>query len=328
MFIRILIFKQLAMNKTLSILFMSFFLLIHSHSISRNQRSLKKPSKLDRQAKLLARKIKGHSQNKLLGKFIVSIIFGFKRGIPKSWKRKLQILNLLHLFTPSGLHFSAILFFLTPLLNKLSRYHINLKKVFLISICISPFFLTGFYSLKRIALLKILSTFISRRISFFWIFQLTFIIDFLRGSYFESPLSFTYSYLFLGILISQGKFSFQLMLALFTGQILLSFSQQQSINLLGPMLGMGVTTLFTFFFPLLLISLLFIPFIGTIISEFLMSSFLKVIELVYFLAKTTPNIQQTSSLLFIMILIISAFSFKTKKTSFLAFFSVYTFKLL
>ena len=301
------------MNKAIFTLIIGLFLLDYVGDLPYKPFSRKsKKGKIEKQISKIARKFKKSAHNKVYAKLIVSMIFGYKRGLPKDIKKKFQILNLLHLFTPSGLHFSSLFIFLLPLFN-LSRYcHPRIPRLIVILFCLLPFFLEKFYSLKRIALLKILTVIFGKRFSIFTLFLMTFALDFIFGSFQQSPLSFVYSFIFLGTLLSFKKINFKLLLGLFTGQLILAMFLKQEINLLGPFMGFFMTSLFTFLFPVLLVSFVFFNVIGTLPAEFLLKLFLKLIDLCIQISTLMPECKINFAIIIIMLLILSNWDVRVK----------------
>ena len=94
----------------------------------------------------------------------------------------------------------------------------------------------GLNSIHRLAKLKMVGTVLSYfkiRIDYFYLFLLVFTYEFLLGNYKNSPLSFAYSFLFIGIVFTSFKRSYlDFSLALFAGQIMAAVVGVQEINLL------------------------------------------------------------------------------------------------
>jgi hypothetical protein len=301
------------MNKLIMTLILGLFLLDYVNDLpypSLPQRPRK--SKIEKKMRKISRQFKKLADNKAHAKVIISMIFGLKRGLSKSIKSKFKRLNLLHLFTPSGLHFSSLLLFLLPLIN-LSRYcHLKLPKLLIIMLCLLPFALVKFYSLKRIALLKILTLLFGKYLSIYKLFLITFILDFIFGSFQQSPLSFSYSFIFLGILLSFSKINFKLLLGLFTGQLILAMFLKEEINLLGPFLGFIITSLFSFSFPILLLLFSLFKLIGTFPAEILLAVFLKLIYFAIQLTSWIPDFKVHFGIILAMLVILSTLGTRVK----------------
>jgi len=183
-------------------------------------------------------------------------VLGYKQGLARAIKKAHQILHLMHLMTPSGLHFSAFLLLFWPL-TFLGKKGSVLKKIVITIVCLGSFLLPGFNSLKRMAgfnLLKIFPTRFCSSLNYFRLFWIVFLVDFVFGSFWQFKLSFSFSFLFLGILLSQKSLSLkELTLSLYAGQLISSFFMHTQYYLAGPILGM----LFTFFFgPYFILSLI------------------------------------------------------------------------
>ena len=180
-----------------------------------------------------------------------SYVLGDKRKLGRSLKWAHKVLTIQHLFTPSGLHLSSIFLLILPLLKKLSpriRWFISL------TLFILPLFLPGFWAIKRICLLRILKLFFTR-LSWFSVFLIAFTLDFFWGTFDQSPLSFCFSFLFLGLIFSlEGKDGGSLPLVLFTGQILISFFWQSLLNPFGIFIGQLISLIFSFLFPFFFIA--------------------------------------------------------------------------
>jgi hypothetical protein len=294
------------MNKVVMILILGLVLLHHlSHRPYEEKRKRAVKGPIEKQMAKIARKFRRNSVHKTQSKLIVAMVFGVKRGLPQTLKKKFQTLNLLHLFTPSGLHFSSLFIFLTPIFNRSYKWNKKLPKVFTILICLFPFFLIKFYSLKRIALLKILTILFNQNISIFKLFCFTFLYDFFLGSYEKSPLSFAYSFIFLGVLLSFNTFNWKIVLSLITAQMILAISMDQTINLAGSIFGFMITALFSLFFPLLIFTFSLFPLIGNLISEFLIGCFLQLINYSYLLSLPFPNLKVSLEIIFFILIILS-----------------------
>ena len=112
----------------------------------------------------------------------------------------MRVLHIHHLFTPSGLHLASLLWFFSLF---------SLKRVALLLFLPFVIFADGFFAFKRVyfiravsELLQMKGVFIKSRHVFFFVFAVEFIF---RAQL--NPLSFTYSFLFLGIIYSLAKSS-------------------------------------------------------------------------------------------------------------------------
>lgn len=185
-----------------------------------------------------------------------AFILGDKRSLTKKLKVIFTTLHTNHLFTPSGIHFSSFLIIFLPLIRKCRKRGLNKISLLLeISLCLLPFGLEKFYSLKRISTLRILNLVTKKtkfQLDIFHSFLLTFLFDFIFGTYQYSPMSFTFSFLFLGSLLSTPKLS-SIALSFFTANLLLTFFFPVSVSFTGFFLGFLLTSIFSFLFPFLFI---------------------------------------------------------------------------
>ena len=165
-----------------------------------------------------------------------------------SWmKERYQKLGLSHLFTPSGFHISAVLF---PFLKVIpGKFHFFL----ILLLGIGAMFLPGMSALKRMLLIKGNQKLLGLHTGFI----LALIMDIFWGSFENSTLSFTYSFLFIGIIYSGAK-GISLMAWFFLGQILIAYFQGSDVSPLvlvfSPFLnfwfGLAMPLLFLLAYPL------------------------------------------------------------------------------
>jgi hypothetical protein len=199
-----------------------------------------------------------HSPKTSATEISLAFIFGDKRILGKEVKEHYKLMNLLHLFTPSGLHLSSLLLFLAPLFSFIRQKSPRLGKLLEISLLSPIFFLEKFYSLKRVALFRALSLFLRNRAFFdnnFNIFLLVFFID-LFWNFQSSPLSFSFSFLFWGVILSSGRIlTIKLPIALFLTQMIVSMFFETPLSYLGCLLSFFLTSLFIFVFPVMLLYL-------------------------------------------------------------------------
>jgi len=174
-----------------------------------------------------------------------SMLTGRSAPLSKHLKEKYQILGLKHIFTPSGFHLSAVL---TPLLKVVKHDFIVIT---LLGIILS--FLPGLGALKRMLLIKGTQKIWGQRIGFIS----ALIIDCLFGTFQNSPLSFTFSFLFLGIIYS-GVSGAGLTFWFFLAQAIICYFHGQFLSplllIFGPILNFGfaiiLPALFVLSYPL------------------------------------------------------------------------------
>ena len=206
-----------------------------------------------------------------------AFIIGDKRSLTKKQKKDYRRLSINHLFTPSGIHFSSFFIIFLPLIKRIRKKGYKITSYLLeLSLCLLPFGLNQFYSLKRISLLRISGLTLRPfkvSIDYFYLFLISFMFDFFFGTFNHSPLSFSFSFLFLGTLLSSTKTS-SLLASFLVANLFVSFFFYQSINLVGFILGFFITALFSLLFPI--IFLLYWP--SSVISFDLSSVFVSVLS--------------------------------------------------
>ena len=201
---------------------------------------------------------------------LVNLLIAYNTGSKKKLNRKMKkahkTLHLIHLFTPSGIHLSALYLSLWPLFSLARKKGSILYNTLWFGTALFPFILSGLYSIKRMALLRILwrlnRKFKYRR-NFFHLFLLTFFLDFIVGNFKYSPLSFIYSFLFLGIIAASSLSGKRAIYALFGGQIIVGFFDLKAMAYSGFLFGFILTGIFSIFFPIFFLfywSLSFFPF--------------------------------------------------------------------
>mgnify|MGYP001128907536 CR=1 FL=1 len=186
-----------------------------------------------------------------------AFILGDKRSLTKKLKLTFSRLHTNHLFTPSGIHFSSFFILFLPLIRKCRNK--GLKKTSLLielTLCLLPFGLSQFYSLKRISILRISNLILKKahiKVDIFYVFLISFLLDFIFGTYKYSPISFTFSFLFLGSLLSTPKLS-SMALSFFTANLLLTIFLPTTVSFSGFFLGFLLTSIFSFLFPFYFLS--------------------------------------------------------------------------
>lgn len=161
------------------------------------------PAKKSETLQGIALKAKPYFNKELNWAIANSWITGNTQEISKKTKEIYKELNLNHLFSPSGLHFTSLLFPLGPL------YKIIPGLNFLVLFFLTPIlFLPGLFSLRRSLIFLDLS-FLNRnyfKFSSINVFIAVFIFDFMIGAFYGSLLSLIFSLLFWGIFVLEKKF--------------------------------------------------------------------------------------------------------------------------
>ncbi|MBP9674220.1 MAG: hypothetical protein KBD63_03925 [Bacteriovoracaceae bacterium] len=256
-------------------------------------------------------------KNQDLVPLTMSYLLGETKGLSPQIKTEHKLLNLQHLFTPSGVHLSAFLLLFWPFKKskKFSKFYHGL----ILTLSLLCFCLPDFYPLKRIALLRLL-TFIKNLLniplSSFTLFIITFSLDFIFGFFAINPSSFFYSYLFLGIIITlKNQPVFKTILALWGGQIMVSLLQGSTMMLGSLLFSPLLTFIFTLLFIPMVLSLQ-IGFLTTssyIFLEKLVETFVNLTHffthLKFFSIPLKPNIL----IPLLILILLSNLCFKTKK---------------
>ena len=189
----------------------------------------------------------------------VAILFSFIKGdknhLSPYTKNAFKKLNLSYLLSPSGIHFSALLFFVGFFLKKIKSK--KLKYLSQVSVLLLPLYFSSYEAIKRLSLLRLLfkGKFLTKsKVTVEIIFLVTFLISFLTGSFSRSPLGFIYSYIFLGTFFSLRNFSkITLILGLFSSQLIVALFMGDKVSLLSIPLGLIFSFLFSLIFPILLL---------------------------------------------------------------------------
>ncbi len=177
-----------------------------------------------------------------------SMLTGRVAPLDRWLKLEYQTLALAHVFTPSGFHLSALLW---PLMLFLKKRRQKMSLLSLIGVGL--FFMPGQSALKRMTLVKLGQQFIGIKSGFL----LAFFLDILWGSFSDSPVGFTYSFLFLGIIYSGIKAT-SLFIWFFIAQIIIAFIQGSLMSplllffspIINFILAMILPLLFLFAWPL------------------------------------------------------------------------------
>jgi competence protein ComEC len=237
---------------------------------------------------------------------------GHKRSLSKKLKRSLKTFGLLHLLTPSGIHLSSFLIFL--------RFFIPTKIlstfIFLLGLILT--FYDGFHSIRRICYFFGIKALIKDNKK---CFILTFLFEILLGGFLKSPLSFTYSLLFWGVIIFSPPKKLHIIINLFLAQLFCAAINNDSISLMSIFINPIVTTIFSLLFPIVVIIYWSnLQFFNDIFNFYFYKSFEKILNLLinYFDFLTIQG-----SFLALMIIYFALI----KKRAYLIFLVLYTYNL-
>ncbi|MBG08800.1 MAG: hypothetical protein CME68_08580 [Halobacteriovoraceae bacterium] len=256
------------MNRVFFIYLTSIMLLVSAKKVGpkTSKTWYKEVSKLEEILISSSNPIRERFKKKVHFDLLIAYVTGNKKSLPTKLKKSHKTLSITHLFTPSGLHFSSLYFFFIPLFSYLKKRSPPSYLFAHTTLCATPFLLTGFNSIKRICIfhtLKVVKSFLDKeklkQIDNFYLILFTFLIDAIRGSFFESPLSFCYSFIFLGLLFCYDDFNPQRIFFYFFGaQVILAFFSLDLFSIFGLFFGFLLTYLFSFLFPFWL-PIFFIP---------------------------------------------------------------------
>lgn len=175
--------------------------------------------------------------------FYIASQTGNKSALTYANKKLLKKFGIIHLLTPSGIHLSAILGFILYFLPRKFRLPLF--------ICCLLYFYTfpNLYSLKRVLYFQIFYFVLKVPNKKYYAFIFTFVFDLLAGGYKLSPLSYTYSFLFWGTIIFSPTRN--VLFNLFKAQLIALYFSQDSLNILSALINPLITSVYTFFFPLM-----------------------------------------------------------------------------
>jgi hypothetical protein len=241
-----------------------------------------------------------HPQN---AHFLFSILTGERKGLSPGLIRDMNDLNLTFLLSPSGLHLAGYLFFMK---NKKTRLPIYL----------ACWLLPAFYSLKRMALLRLLTLF-KKRISSVGLLSLTFIISFLCGHFFKAPLGFTYSFLLIGTFFSLNQMSLiKCFLAIAASHLLITFFHGDNFSFIGLGFSLILVQMFSLLLPIVIIFICSFYFFHSAWIESIIRAF---IVLIHYAAKFSHGTFLTSSFMLLCVVWILLLN-KEKKWLFICLF--------
>lgn len=172
-----------------------------------------------------------------------ALMTGEKRYLKPKTKKTLKHLSLLHLFTPSGLHFSSIL--------GLLFFSNKLRVTFIFLALIISFKLGTLYALQRVIWFYALNSILKNtKLSF----SMTFLFSLVFNQYELSPLSFLFSFIFWFIIMFFKASSVKKIFLLFITQMSIALIMSSKFNLLSLIINPTLTVLITMIFPFLFIS--------------------------------------------------------------------------
>lgn len=221
-----------------------------------------------------------------------SMLTGRVAPLDRWMRQEYKALALAHVFTPSGFHLSAILWPILFFFRKKKS-----KTLILSGIGTLLLFVSGQSALKRMTLIKINQQFLGLKTGFI----LALFLDILFGSFCDSPLGFTYSFLFLGIIYS-GARGLTLFVWFFLAQVLISFVQGTLISPLLLMISPFINTTLALALPFLF--LLSFP-----LWDWQLSAGLSILKCLQFLVSTSYSVVMKFPLLEVNAVLLLLFIF-------------------
>lgn len=270
------------MVRNLCIFFCYLLILSHQNNWGSTQRQFKFK---------LPHSVKKSFSNKKNFYLYRSFITGQKRGVSQKTKSFFNEFNLIHLMTPSGLHFSSLIFLLAYLRRKFKNRLLFYTET---TLCLLIyFFLPGYLSLRRVAFLRslfLLNNEFKFKLPKEHLFLVFFILDFFFGTFKESTLSFAYSILFLAIIFLTKRISFFKLIPLFfIGQLVISAPVDKAINISTLLISPFITWGFSLIYPLIFSNLFFIKYFNY--SEILISGLEALLQSLFNLFKDSYDLK-------------------------------------
>jgi predicted membrane metal-binding protein len=185
----------------------------------------------------------GNMQN---GRVFWAFLTGDKKEVSPKIKADFNSVELGFLFSPSGLHLAAIFLFFFFILRKMTSKKISRRTGYIAYLL---FYFFPSFAIKRIILLKGMM-FLKHRLKKRWslerLFLLTFFLSFLLGHYFQSPLGFAMSFLYMGTFIALRNHSrWKLLIGLFCSHLLIAFFCRGEVSLLSLLFNIPLITFFS-----------------------------------------------------------------------------------
>lgn len=219
---------------------------------------------------------------------------GQRRHLSRKVRDMHRDLGLIHLTTPSGLHLSILWRFFNPFLGLLTALT-GLTFLPAITISISTFVIwnmDGLMAMQRMSLYRLLRfpLFFRMRLNRGIIFLITLALSLLLGNFSQSPLSFGLSALFFGLILASSHNFFKMAYSLICAQALVQSLMVQKFTFISSFLGVIITPIFVFIFPLSLIEYWVVgklPF--SLGIEYIIYLFLKLIKIAHTVGEFTPS---------------------------------------
>lgn len=248
-----------------------------------------------------------------------SIMTGQKRGLNKELKKKMLDLSIIHLLTPSGLHFSTIFLIFIMLRKRFKTSWLICAEAIICLLCY--ILIPGYFSLRRVALLRALFL-LNKQTSFFnknQIFTIFFIWEFFFGTCSDNKLSFCLSMMFLGLIFLGDKINFKILsYRFFIAQIIVGLCFKNDIYVMNLFFSPLITYSFTFIYPAIFLNIFMIKYFNY--SEFILMFFNQAID---FSHTFITGLSSPMSLTFSITLILLYYDKRLILLFFVSYFVIY-----
>lgn len=186
---------------------------------------------------------------------LFAFLMGVDKGISPYTKKNFRSNSLGFLLSPSGVHLGGFFLLINFFLKRIKKK--SLKKIINVLILGSLFFLCQQDAVKRLSLLRIgvfANRFFKNPFPFEWVFLGIFLIAFISGHYYSSPLGFLFSFYYIGTFIFLGDQSRLVLIAgLFSNQLVIALFMGTKVSFFSVLTGLIGVSLFSILFPLFII---------------------------------------------------------------------------
>jgi len=296
----VVLFSKLGMKFFTFVSLFSVFLLSWSKPFAQDKPPAKKA--LPAFIKAQHRDFKDGFQSPQNANVLWAFLTGEKAGITPRAQKSFNDLELGFLFSPSGIHLSALLalFFLGRKLKIPKSRHKKKFQYLQWILLLSAYFLP-YLAVKRIICLRflmLLQRLFKKRIPIEALLVVTFLISFLFGHFAESPLGFILSFLYMGTFIGlRDQARPTILLGLFSTHLIICFFSGNEVSLISLVLNLPLIALFSFLLPFFYLYFLSFQWIHFNWIELVVRAF---ILMVHWMAKLTQGTFVSASLFLIL----------------------------
>ncbi len=185
---------------------------------------------------------------------LIAYVTGERRNLPHKFKKIHSQFYIAHLFTPSAIHFGALLLLIIPLFKVVTSKQRYISSLQFVLYSLVFFTLPSLYSIHRVSLYKAIQLIQPTKSHPYLIFLISFGIDFFWGTFQLSPQSFLYSFIFFGSILSFNEINIKsIFIAIAISQLFLAGYLQVPFYPIHFVIGFIYTSIFSLVFPLLFI---------------------------------------------------------------------------